>query len=80
MWSSFSVDGYTIGVAHSASGQLLAPWLQDPQPLYSGDGGHCMTFRDFAGNLWLSFHHPNESPDERPKFLPLAEDKLVMAA
>jgi len=77
LWSSFSVDGYTIGIARSASGQLLGTWLQDTQPLYSGDGGHCMTFCDFDGNLWLSFHHPNRHPDERPKFLPLPEDKLV---
>ena len=47
------------------------------RPLYSEDGGHCMTFRDFDGNLWLSFHHPNRNPDERPKFLPLAEDELM---
>ncbi len=77
LWSSFSGGGYTIGVARSASGQLLGPWLQDPRPLYSSDGGHCMTFRDFAGNLWLSFHHPNGHPAERPMFLPLAEDQLA---
>jgi hypothetical protein len=76
LWSSFSAGGYTIGVARSISGQLLGPWLQDTQPLYSNDGGHCMTFRDFDGNLWLSFHHPNRHPDERPKFLLLAEEKL----
>ena len=77
MWSSHSAGGYSIGLARSASGQLLGPWLQDPRPLYSGDGGHCMTFRDLAGNLWLSFHRPNGYPAERPKFLPLTEDKLL---
>jgi beta-xylosidase len=73
LWSSFSVDGYTIGVARSPSGQLLGPWQQDTRPLYNKDGGHCMTFRDFDENLWLSFHHPNGNPEERPMFLPLAE-------
>jgi arabinan endo-1,5-alpha-L-arabinosidase len=77
LWSSHSVGGYSIGLAHSTSGQLLGPWLQDAQPLYSADGGHCMTFRDFDGNLWLSLHHPDGYPDERPLFLPLAEDKLA---
>jgi beta-xylosidase len=77
LWSSFSVDGYSIGVARSESGQLPGPWLQDNQPLYSNDGGHCMTFRDFDGNLWLSFHHPNGHPNERSKFMPLGEDKLM---
>ncbi len=77
LWSSFSGRGYTIGVARSASGQLPGPWTQDPQPLYSGDGGHCMTFRDFDENLWLSFHHPNRHPDERPKLLPVAEHNAI---
>ncbi|PKO14107.1 MAG: glycoside hydrolase [Chloroflexi bacterium HGW-Chloroflexi-10] len=77
LWSSFSAGGYSIGVARSASAELLGPWQHDAQPLYSSDGGHCMTFRDFNGNTWLSFHHPDGFPGERPKFLPLAEDKLA---
>ena len=77
LWSSWSPGGYTIGVARSASGQLLGPWLQDPQPLYSDDGVHCMTFRDFEGKPWLALHHPNPTSDERPMFLPLVEDQLV---
>jgi arabinan endo-1,5-alpha-L-arabinosidase len=77
LWSGFSEGGYTIGVAHSTSGRLLGPWLQDAQPLYTGNGGHCMTFRDFDGNPWISLHHPNGTPNERPIFLPLSEDKLV---
>jgi len=77
LWSSFSEGGYTIGIARSPSGQLLGPWKQDIQPLYSGDGGHCMTFRDFNGTRWLSLHRPNETPNERPIFLLLIEDKLI---
>ncbi|MFH1524235.1 MAG: glycoside hydrolase family 43 protein [Chloroflexota bacterium] len=77
LWSSFSEGGYTIGVAHSTSGKLLGPWLQDALPLYDRDGGHCMIFRDFDGNFWLSLHRPNDTPNERPMFLPLAEDKLM---
>jgi arabinan endo-1,5-alpha-L-arabinosidase len=77
LWSGFSAGGYSIGVARSASGKLPGPWLQDDRPLYSNDGGHCMTFRDFGGNLWLSFHQPNGSPDERPRFMPLVEETLT---
>ena len=77
LWSSFGAGGYTVGVARSTSRQVIGPWEQDAQPLYSGDGGHCITFRDFDGSLWLSIHYPNETPHERPMFLPLAEDKLV---
>jgi arabinan endo-1,5-alpha-L-arabinosidase len=76
-WSSFSKEGYAIGVARSTSGQLAGPWLQDAQPLYNRDSGHCMTFRDFDGNLWLSFHQPNQNPNERPQLRQLGEDQLV---
>jgi arabinan endo-1,5-alpha-L-arabinosidase len=76
-WSSHSLEGYAVGLAHSRSGNLLGPWQQDPRPLYNGDGGHCMTFFDFDGRLWLSLHHPNAHPDERPLFLPLSEEKLA---
>jgi hypothetical protein len=78
LWSSFSEGGYTIGIARSASGGLPGPWKQDAEPLYSSDGGHCMTFRDFDGNPWLSLHRPNDTPNERPIFLPLAEARLVL--
>jgi arabinan endo-1,5-alpha-L-arabinosidase len=77
LWSSHSLEGYTIGIARSASGDILGPWKQDPQPLYSRDGGHCMTFTDFEGRLWLSLHHPNGHPDERPIFLQLSEERLA---
>lgn len=76
LWSSFSNGAYTVGVARSDSGSILGPWQQMPEPLYSGDGGHCMTFRDFDGQLWLTFHSPNQSPNERPKFVQLLEDGL----
>lgn len=73
LWSSFGTGGYTVGMARSASGEVLAPWEQLPEPLYGGDGGHCMTFRAFDGQLWLTYHRPNQSPDERPYFVPLRE-------
>jgi arabinan endo-1,5-alpha-L-arabinosidase len=75
LWASFSTGGYTVGVARSASGEILGPWQQMPEPLYAGDGGHCMVFRIFDGQLWLAFHRPNQSPDERPQFVPLRENE-----
>ena len=75
LWSSFSSGGYTIGVARSASGDILGPWRQNPEPLYAGDGGHCMVFRRFDGTLTLALHRPNPSPDERPHFIPLRENE-----
>lgn len=73
LWSSFGTGGYTVGMARSTSGDILGPWQQLPEPLYAGDGGHCMVFRAFDGQLWLAYHRPNESPNERPQFVRLRE-------
>jgi arabinan endo-1,5-alpha-L-arabinosidase len=82
LWSSFSHGDYAVGIAKSASGELLGPWEQIAKPLYEGDGGHCMTFRGFDGQLYVAFHRPNLNPNERPQFLPLLEngDSLVIRA
>lgn len=69
LWSSFGEGGYTVGIAQSDSGDVLGEWKQLPKPLYAGDGGHCMTFRDFNGQLLLTYHRPNSTPDERPYFV-----------
>ena len=78
LWSSFSTSGYTIGVARSTSGTILGPWQQDPVPLYASNGGHCMVFRDFNGQLWLSLHQPNQSPDERSHFIKLKQTETSL--
>jgi arabinan endo-1,5-alpha-L-arabinosidase len=75
LWSSFGIGGYTVGIAGSESGEILGPWQQQADPLYAGDGGHCMVFRDFDGQLHLAYHRPNPSPDERPYFVPLRENQ-----
>lgn len=75
LWSSMGKDGYTVGVARSLSGDILGPWEQLPEPLYAGDGGHCMVFRTFDGQLRLAYHCPNPSPEERPHFALLREHK-----
>lgn len=73
LWSSFSATGYTTGVARSVSGEIQGPWIQDPEPIYSKDGGHAMIFQTFDGTLILTLHSPNKSPNERALFLPVAE-------
>lgn len=74
LWSSFSTGGYTVGIARTTSGDITGPWEQDAEPLYAGDGGHCMVFRTFDGQLLLAYHRPNETPQERPFFVPLREE------
>jgi hypothetical protein len=78
LWSSFNMGSYTVGIARSTSGDILGPWQQQPEPLYAGDGGHCMVFRAFDGQLYLAFHRPNPSPDERPQFVRLRETELSL--
>lgn len=78
LWSSFGTGGYTVGMARSASGDILGHWQQLPAPLYAGDGGHCMTFRTFEGQLLLAYHRPNPTPDERPYFVPLREHESAL--
>lgn len=79
LWSSFGPGGYTIGIARSESGDISGPWQQQPTPLYAGDGGHCMVFNTFDNQLYLAFHRPNPSPDERPWFVPLQEQQSSLA-
>ncbi|MDN5570079.1 MAG: glycoside hydrolase family 43 protein [Propionibacteriaceae bacterium] len=66
LWSSFGEAGYAMGVAHSASGHVTGPWTQEDEPLWAADGGHGMIARLPAGDLVLTLHQPNSSPDERP--------------
>lgn len=78
LWSSFGAGGYTVGVARSESGDILGRWQQLPDPLYAGDGGHCMVFRSFDGQLWLTYHRPNDNPHERPQFVALQESASTL--
>ncbi len=86
IWSSFTKKGgYAIGLVRSESGTVKGPWKHQPEVLYGNqgqDGGHGMIFRDFSGNLRLTFHQPNGGALERPNILNLKEtgDTLVVAS
>ena len=81
LWSSFGDQRYAIGMARSASGRVLGPWKQLPEPLFPQDGGHGMIFRTFEGKQVLVFHQPNQSPQERARLYEVAEQggKLVLS-
>lgn len=68
IWSSFGAHGYTTGIAISDSGRLAGPWRQQPEPLYSADGGHGMIFHRFDGQLMLVLHSPNERTERAHLF------------
>lgn len=68
LWSSFSIGGYTVGIATSTSGKLAGPWLQHPEPLYADDGGHPMLFRRLDGQLMMILHRPNKDVERARLF------------
>jgi beta-xylosidase len=76
VWASFDAGGernYVEGCARSESGLITGPWVHQPQPLFTRDGGHGMIFRTFGGDALFTVHAPNTPPDERPVFLSVRE-------
>lgn len=65
LWSAFGEAGYAMGVATSASGNILGPWTQTERPLWERNGGHGMIIRTSAGPTYLTLHYPNDTPNER---------------
>ena len=70
LWSSNGKDGYAISYAVSEGG-IAGPWKQTEEPFFGKDGGHGMLFTTLEGQLMLSIHSPNHTPDERPLFIPV---------
>jgi hypothetical protein len=56
--------GYCVVLSESKSGKLAGPW-KNHQLLYTQHGGHSMFFTSLKGNLQMSLHQPNSSPNER---------------
>lgn len=65
LWSAFGEEGYAMGVARSASGSVLGPWLQQAEPIWAKNGGHGMLLQTTEGGTHLVFHAPNDTPNER---------------
>ena len=68
LWSSVGTQGYAMGIARSESGNVTGPWHQEAAPLWAKDGGHGMIFRKFDGRQFVTFHTPNNTPNERASF------------
>ncbi|WP_100444670.1 glycoside hydrolase family 43 protein [Glycomyces xiaoerkulensis] len=73
LWSSMGESGYALGVATSETGSVLGPWRQEKAALWPRDGGHGMLFEDASGRLLLALHQPNQTPDERARFIEVEE-------
>ncbi|HWR11499.1 MAG TPA: glycoside hydrolase family 43 protein [Rectinemataceae bacterium] len=72
LWSSIAEKGYAMGWAFSKDG-ILGPWIQSEEPIIDADGGHGMLFRDFEGALCLTYHSPNDTPNERFRYRRVVE-------
>lgn len=72
IWSSFSKNGYAIGIAESESGKILGPWKQQDAPFVQ-TGGHGMLFTDFYEKRFLAIHSPNDCGAERLKLIKFNE-------
>lgn len=73
IWSSFTDTGYALGLAVSSSGNILGKWEHRDEAIFSADGGHGMLFNDLSGKMHLTLHTPNDTPNERPIFIPIKE-------
>ena len=66
IWSSWSNNGYAVGVAISQSGTIAGPWVQQEETLFPENGGHGMLFTRFDGANEYLLHYPNDKFKERP--------------
>ena len=65
LWSSWSENGYAMGI--STSENLFGKWTHGETPIAEG-GGHGMTFTGKGGERLLCYHSPNDALKEHPVF------------
>ncbi|MBR7033938.1 MAG: S-layer homology domain-containing protein [Clostridia bacterium] len=87
IWSNYDVFGYCVAIAKSESGDVTGPWAQIEDRLYSygmfgtWEGGHGMIFRALDGNMYLSYHSPNDKTADRgsvPCFMRIREENGLL--
>lgn len=79
IWSSYSINGYALGIAVSDSGKLKEKWRHVSEPLFDKNGGHGMIFK-YKEKLFISIHSPNDPHmSERTQFIEVEEkeDSLI---
>lgn len=72
LWSSWSANGYAMGISVSESGEILGPWIHSEKAIYHG-GGHGMVFPANEQTSYVVWHTPNEFMKEHPIFMSLDE-------
>lgn len=72
LWSTFINHKYAQCIAKSSNGEIDGEFQHLP-PLIDNDGGHGMIF-EAEGKLMLTYHSPNKTLLERPKFVELTDN------
>ena len=72
LWSTFINKQYAECLVKFNDGELNLN-LTHLDPLIDDDGGHGMIFKDNE-NIYLTFHSPNKSLYERPKFVKIKDN------
>lgn len=68
IWSSYSKNGYALGVSKSNNG-IFGPWIHEDKPLIDVGGGHGMIFA-FKDKKYLLIHNNNNNHlMERPALI-----------
>lgn len=68
LWSTFIKGNYAECLVRFSGGEIGTEFEHLP-PIVDDDGGHGMLFKDFDGNLQLTYHTPNKSGFEHPYFV-----------
>lgn len=67
IWSSFTEQGYAVGISCSESGSIMGKWKHCSEFIYNDDGGHAMLFKTFDEKRKLICHSPNDSITSAPR-------------
>lgn len=72
IWSTFIKHNY-IETAVRFKGGEIGSEFEHLDPIITDDGGHGMIFND-GKKLWLTFHSPNQTNSERPRFIEIEDE------
>ena len=73
LWSTFIKGNYAECLVKFNGGEIGAEFEHLP-PIVDNDGGHGMVFKDFDGNLQLTYHAPNKTGFEHPYFVKVKDN------
>jgi hypothetical protein len=72
-WSPYLDGNYVVLKVYSESGSVRGPWTHAEKPLFDGNGGHAMFFRDADERLVMCIHAPERNMLERARIFEVGE-------